>query len=597
MLPIRLLPRTAAVVACSLSIVSSLCSLSRVSGQDWPTFRGAQRTAVATDKNLLRSWPEQGPKLVWETAGAGRGYSSVAVAGDQLYTLGDALSTKNDEEEYLTAYDRKTGKQLWATKTGPAWKEMEPDWHNSRSTPTVDGSMVYVITPKGVLVACNTADGKEVWRKDLAGELGGKKDDPWGYSESVLIDGKHLICTPGGDKATMVALDKTNGNVVWKTSRSGDIGAGHSSIVISEIGELRVYVQTTGSGALGVNAKDGKLLWSYPIEKTTAVIPTPIIRDDLVFFTAGYGRGGALLKQVPDGKGSVKVQEIYGLNPKLDNRHGGVVLIGDYIYGDSDDRGNPFCAELMTGDIKWKGRGPGKGSTVVVGGGEMLYMQFQDGEIALVQADPSKYTVVSHFKIPGSGKRPSWAHPSIADGKLYVRSQDQIFCYDITSPIVASGQKTSPVASPKELLLNGNFKSGDDHWVVEQQNGAKAKFEVVPEGPNGESALRVEVLETADEPWRLQLFQRGLQIKKGKPYVLSFWVKSSRNGMLKAICMQDHEPWEHSTEKEVSVSSKWMKVEFPFDGPWDDESARITLTNLGTEVGQVYWIANATLIQ
>ena len=417
----------------SLTIAGSATFLLASNGhcEDWPTFRGAQRTAVAPDKNLLTAWPEGGPKLVWESVGAGRGYASLAVAGDKIFTLGDGLSTKEgDEDEYLIAFDRATGKQLWTTKTGPAWKEMQPDWHNSRSTPTVDGAMVYVVTPKGVLVACSTADGKEAWRKNLVDDFGGKKDDPWGFSESVLIDGENLICTPGGSKATMVALNKKTGETVWTSVRADDRGAGHASIVISEVGGTKVYVQTTGSGALGVSAKDGKLLWSYPIDKTTAVIPTPIVRGDLVFFSVGYGRGGALLQQVAGADG-VTVKEIYGLNTKLGNKHGGVILMGDYLYGDADDRGTPFCAELMTGDIKWNGRGPGKGSTVVIGGGDMLYMQFQDGEMALVKPDPSKYTVVSHFKIPASSKRPSWAHPSIVDGKLYVRAQDQIMCYSI----------------------------------------------------------------------------------------------------------------------------------------------------------------------
>ncbi len=419
---------------CSLSLVGSASYFAATVGhaEDWPTFRGSQRTAVATDKNLLNVWPDGRPKLVWESQGAGRGYASLAVAGDKIFTLGDGLSTKEgDEDEYLIAFERATGKQLWTTKTGPAWKEMQPDWHNSRSTPTVDGAMVYVVAPKGVLVACNTADGNEVWRKNLVEEFGGKKDDPWGYSESVLIDGDKLICTPGGEKSTMVALNKKTGELVWTAVREGDRGAGHASIVISEVGGTRVYVQTTGSGAIGVSAKDGKVLWSYPIDKTTAVIPTPIVRGDLVFFSVGYGRGGALLQQVAGADG-ITVKEIYGLNTKLGNKHGGVILMGDYLYGDADDRGTPFCAELMTGEIKWNGRGPGKGSTVVIGGGEMLYMQFQDGELALVMPDPAEYKVVSHFKIPGSGKRPSWAHPSIADGKLYLRSQDKIMCYDIS---------------------------------------------------------------------------------------------------------------------------------------------------------------------
>ncbi len=417
----------------SLSIVGSASFLAANIGycDDWPTFRGSQRTAVAPDKNLLTSWPEGGPKMVWESVGAGRGYSSLAVAGDKIFTLGDGLSTKEgDENEYLIAFDRATGKQLWTTKTGPAWKEMRPEWHNSRSTPTVDGSMVYVVTPKGVLVACNTVDGKEVWRKDLVGDIGGKKDDDWGYSESVLVDGNNLICTPGGEKATMVALNKKSGELVWTAVRPKDRGAGHASIVISEIGGNRVYVQTTGSGAIGVSAKDGKVLWSYPIDKTTAVIPTPIVRGDLVFMPVGYKRGGALLQQVASADG-VTVKEIYGLKTKLANKHGGVVLMGDYVYGDSDDGGMPYCADLMTGEIKWQGPRSDKGSVAVIGGGDMLYMQFANGEIALVKADPTEYTVVSQFKIPSSSKRPNWAHPVIVDGKLYVRSQDQIMCYNI----------------------------------------------------------------------------------------------------------------------------------------------------------------------
>ena len=411
---------------------AGMCVSQTAQADDWPTFRGSQRTAVATDTNLLNVWPKDGPKLLWETSGAGRGYASIAVAGDRLYTLGDGLSTvaESDKDEYLTCFDRQTGKPLWKLKTGPAWKEMQPDWHSSRSTPTVDGDVVYVVTPAGVLVACNAADGKEVWRKDLKGEMGGKKADPWGYSESVLIDGERLICTPGGDKATMVALDKKTGANIWTAVREGDIGAGHASIVISKVGPKTVYVQTTGSGAIGVSATDGKVLWSYPISKTTAVIPTPIVRGDLVFFSVGYGQGGALLQQVADGNG-VTVKEIYGINKKLGNKHGGVILMGDYLYGDADDRGTPFCADLMTGDIKWQGRGPGKNSAVVIGGDDMLYIQFQDGTLALVKADPKEYTVVSQFKIPGSGDRPSWAHPTIVDGKLFVRSQDKLLCYDI----------------------------------------------------------------------------------------------------------------------------------------------------------------------
>ncbi len=400
--------------------------------EDWPTFRGPNRTAVVNDSKLLKSWPKEGPKLLWESSGAGRGYASLAIVGDKMYTLGDGLSTQKDADEYLSCYDRSTGKQLWATKTGEPWTpaKHQSDWHSSRGTPTVDGDRVYVVTPHGVLVCCNSTDGKELWRKDFEKDFEGKKDDSWGYSESVLIDGNSLICTPGGGKSTIVALDKKTGETIWICKSPGDIGAGHSSIVISNVGGTKVYLQSTGSGLIGFSEK-GNLLWKYPIPKTTAVIPTPVVRDDLVFYSVGYGKGGALVKQIPSANGNVTVKEIYGLNTKLSNKHGGVVLVGNYLYGDTDARGQPFCAELMTGNILWTKKGSGTGSAVVIAGGDHLYVRYQDGILALVEANPAAYKEVSSFKIPGSDDRPSWSHPVILDGKLYVREQDKILCYDI----------------------------------------------------------------------------------------------------------------------------------------------------------------------
>lgn len=402
-------------------------------GDDWPTFRGASRTGVAPDTNLLERWPDGGPKLLWKAVGAGRGYATPAIVGKRIVTLGDGLSTAGDDkDEYLSCYDRETGKQLWKTKTGQPWNEGPEAWQSSRSTPTIDGDLVYVITPQGTLVACAVADGKEAFRVDLKAVFGGKKGDGWGYSESPLVDGDRLVCTPGGDGAMMVALDKKTGKEIWKCPMEGCRGAGHSSIVISKAGDRKVYVQTTASGAVGVDAASGKLLWSYPIDQTTAVIPTPIVRGDLVFFSAGYRRGGALLQQVPKGDG-VQVEQVYGLNQDLANKHGGIVLVGDHLYGDSDDQGIPFCAELTTGKQAWKSRGSGKGSAAVVAADGHVYFRFQDGTIALVKADPKGYEEVSAFKIPDSDARPSWAHPVILDGKLYLREQDAILCYDISA--------------------------------------------------------------------------------------------------------------------------------------------------------------------
>jgi outer membrane protein assembly factor BamB len=190
-------------------------------------------------------------------------------------------------------------------------------------------------------------------------------------------------------------------------------------------------VQSTGSGAMGVRAADGKLLWTFDIDRTTAVIPTPIVRDDLVFYDAGYGRGGALLKQVPAAGGDVKMEVVYPLKAELANKHGGVVLLGDYLYGDSEDRGIVWCAELMTGTVKWKSRGPGKNSASIVAADDHLYVHYASGTMALVKASPDAFEAVSNFEVPGSGERPSWSHPVILDGKLYVREGDVINCYDV----------------------------------------------------------------------------------------------------------------------------------------------------------------------
>lgn len=397
---------------------------------DWPTFRGPSRTAVAPVTGLLTTWPSEGPKLLWQTAGAGRGYSSLAIAGGRIYTLGDAPSTGEDEDEYLTCFELADGKGVWKAKIGPPWNNGKPNWHSSRSTPTVDGERVYVLSAHGDLVCCDTA-GKELWRKNLREDFEGKKADNWGYSESVLVDGDKLVCTPGGESNTMVALNKLNGELIWTVAQAENRGAGHSSIVISRVGETRVYVQTTGSGALGVRASDGKLLWAYEIEKTTAVAPTPIVREDLVFFAAGYRRGGALLKQVSGEDGEVTIEEVYPLKTELANKHGGIVLVGDYLYGDSDDQGIPFCAELLTGEIKWKARGSGRNSACVAAADGHVYIRYADGTMTLVKASPDAMQEVGSFNVPGSGDRPSWAHPVIVDGKLYLREGDAILCYQL----------------------------------------------------------------------------------------------------------------------------------------------------------------------
>jgi outer membrane protein assembly factor BamB len=326
-----------------------------------------------------------------------------------------------------------SGKQMWMAKTGPAWQAhaSNPSWNGARCTPSVDGDRIYAINPDGTLY-CVTKNGQPVWQKSLVNELGGVKHDGWGYSESPLVDGQWLIVTPGGEKATVVALDKITGETRWTCSRPGDVGAGHSSIVVSRINGRKVYVQNTAGGPLGIDAESGRLLWDYDIPAPTAFIPTPIIKNDLVFTVAGYGTGGALLRQIPSNDG-VDVQEIYGLNKELDNKHGGVILVGDHLFAGKSDSNQVYCADLQSGDIRWRERGSGKGSIAVIAGDGKLFVRFKDGTMALALATPEGYREVSSFTTPGSGdaEMPSWAHPVISDGKLLLRENDSILCYDI----------------------------------------------------------------------------------------------------------------------------------------------------------------------
>ncbi len=411
----------------SLLVLLVLASISH--SAEWPQWRGPDRSGVSTETGLLKEWPKSGPRLLWEAKGAGRGYSSVAVVAGKVYTIGDAPSTADDDDEYLLCFDDETGKQLWKSKLGPAYKHPNKQWESSRSTPTIDGELTFVLTGNADLICLETATGNIRWRKSLTKEFGGRKGDGWGYSESPLVDGDKVIVTPGG-KTTMVALEKKTGKTIWTATLPKNPGAGHASIVPSVVGGTRVYVQTTAGYGLGVRASDGKILWSVGNLSATAVIPTPIVRGDLVLFAAGYGRGGMLLRQIPEPNGDVRVEEIYSQNKELANKHGGIVLVGDYLYGDSEDRGTPFCVELMTGKQQWKQRA-GSGSMSVVAADGYLYLRFANGTMGLAKATPEEFKMISSFKIPHAGDRPGWAHPVIAGGKLYIREGDYLLCYDI----------------------------------------------------------------------------------------------------------------------------------------------------------------------
>jgi len=400
-------------------------------GTSWPQWRGPQRDGSSGETGLLNQWPAEGPTLLWKAEGLGRGFSSISIDAGRIFTMGDRA-----DGEYVIALDQATGKEIWAKRVSDVW---EPQGYaGPRCTPTIDGNRLYVVCPHGELVCLDTKNGDEVWKHHLANDFGGKMHSGWGFSESPLVDGDRLICTPGGDDAALVALDKHTGREVWRSKlpdlgELGGDGAGYSSIVVGNGGGVKQYVQVLGRGVVGVSAKDGHFLWGYNrIANRTANIPTPLVQGDYVFASTGYGAGAALLKLSPAGDG-VKADEVYFLDGKdFQNHHGGMILLGDYLYaGHGHNAGAPTCLELKTGKTVWRhNRGPGTGSAAVAYADGNLYFRFQDGVMALIGATPAEYQEKGTFKIPNV-EQPSWSHPVILGGKLYLREQDALYCYDV----------------------------------------------------------------------------------------------------------------------------------------------------------------------
>lgn len=400
-------------------------------GAFWPGWRGPNRDAISDETGLLPSWDRAAPRLIWNAENLGRGFSSLSIADGRIFTLGD-----RDGRQVVIALDLRSGKELWSAPLGDVW---EPNGYaGPRSTPTVDGRMLYVLGPHGDLV-CLTTAGREVWRRHMQRDFGGRMHSGWGYSESPLVDGQKLVVTPGGAEAGLVALDKTTGREIWRSplasfGGAGSDGAAYSSIVVSNGGGVRQYIQLVGRGVIGVDALRGDFLWGYNrVANGTANIPTPLVNGDYVFCSTGYGAGAALLKLAGDGRGGVDAQEVYFLNGKtFQNHHGGMVMLGDYIYaGHGHNRGAPICLQWKTGKTVWRhNRGPGSGSAAVSFADGNLYFRFQNGLMALIAATPDAYRELGTFQIPDV-EQPSWSHPVIAGGKLYLREQDALYCYDL----------------------------------------------------------------------------------------------------------------------------------------------------------------------
>jgi len=389
---------------------------------DWPQWRGPDRTGLSAETGLLKTWPAGGPKLAWKATSLGEGHAAPSIARGRVYVMGLV-----GNEERVMALDEKTGKEIWHTKIADGTQLQGSQGGNGpRATPTIDGNMLYTEGVSGELVCLNVPDGKLRWKKSLVGDFGGQVPT-WGYSESPLIDGNKVIATPGGREAAIVALNKMTGDTIWKAQTPGGARVAYSSCIVADVDGKKEYVQFMGNGVMGFAAQDGKFLWRYdaPANRQGINCSTPIYKDHLVFAASAYGNGGGLARLASSG-GDVKAEEVY-FTKQMQNHHGGVVLVGDYLYG--FDNGSLTCIEFKTGKVMWADRSVGKGSVTYADGN--LYARSERGPVALVEANPKQYVEKGRFDQPDRSSANSWPYPIVANGKLYLRDQDVMLCYDV----------------------------------------------------------------------------------------------------------------------------------------------------------------------
>jgi outer membrane protein assembly factor BamB len=391
---------------------------------DWPQWRGPRRDGISKETQLLQRWPKAGPKLLWQAKDVGEGYSTPSVVGDRIYVL----SNKGTSDEFVQARRVDDGKQIWSTRLGKVGPNTMAPYPAARSTPTIDGDFLYALGSDGDLVCVKRIDGTEVWRKNLRSDFGGTPGI-WAYSESPLIDGDILVCTPGGSDATLIALDKMKGSVVWKSAVPGADQSAYASSIKVEVGGIQQYVQFLQNGLVGVDAKSGKFLWRY--DKTAggslANIPTPVAQGSLIYNSTGKG-GSALVKLKSD-QGKVTAEQVY-YKKGLPSSIGGSVLLGDHLYGTTGS--GLMCIAFATGEEKWREPSVAPGSICYADG--RLYVHGESGEVALVEATPASYREVGRFTPPAQpnrGRSKAWAYPVVADGRLFIRDGSSLWCFDV----------------------------------------------------------------------------------------------------------------------------------------------------------------------
>ncbi len=401
--------------------------LPRAAWADWPQWRGPNRDDISTEIGLQAAWTEDGPRRVWMFEDCGVGYSGPAIVGDRLYTLGG----RNGEEQ-LICLDTANGEEVWSTSLGPIY---ENDWGDGpRCTPTIDGEEIYALAAGGNLVCLQKADGSVVWTKAMQ-DLGGEIPN-WGYAESPLVLEDRVLCTPGGEQGAIAAVDKNTGELLWQCEEVTD-RAHYSSLVIMEHAGKTAAVQLLEKQLVGVDVADGALLWTTPWTGRVAVVPTPIVRGNQVYATSGYG-AGCLLVTIDNDQSVERVYE----NKVMGDHHGGVILVGDHVYGHSDNKGWT-CQDFATGEKIWQEKEVfGKGA-IAYANGHFYCLSEDEGEVALVAASPEGWLEQGRFKLEPQTelRKPRgkiWTHPVIDGGRLYLRDQNLLYCYDVANKKMAA---------------------------------------------------------------------------------------------------------------------------------------------------------------
>lgn len=401
---------------------------------NWSQWQGPDRNAICKETGLLKTWGADGPPLLYQHKGLGDGYSTPVVHQGIIYGQ-SWRGNKGSKVDGVWALDEASKKELWFTEIGPADEKISYD-HGPRSSPTIAGDKLYALTANGDLGCLDLSNGKVLWKSSFKKQLGGKMMSSWGFSESPLVDGNKVIVTPGGPENTMVAFNKDSGSIIWRAGIGGGNGAGYASPVVMTVSGTRMYVTWLGGCVVGVSAETGKELWrNTKVAGRVANIPTPIVSGDHVFCTTGYNgsNGGSVLLQiVKSGNGFTAKEKWYHDNREFMNHHGGVVLVNGHFYGGhGQNEGFLSCVEFATGKVKYRNRGAGKGSAAILYADGHLYYRYQDGTMALVKINPNKDEVVSKFKLPYDSGKPSWPHPVICNGKLYIRDMDVLMCFDV----------------------------------------------------------------------------------------------------------------------------------------------------------------------